>query len=508
MEEFLMSTSFSHVFIEELTNNLNPKITRYFSDNKDSNKFFSQSLHEMVNSLVQSELANYTERDALKSLYSKKMRLRRSKKARYLKRCSDMIDTEEYKNGSDKYFLRATLIQYSLTPEDKRNLVFDGQSFKSIEQAKLEDIKEWSEDDYSLMIEYPGEDKLTSTAVIGNYKNDVLIDILLILQRQYNFDLRQATYAVLEELKNQPLFAAKNNIVNVGKADGTDIHEITIYKDGEKNKDKALKITFSSRSVKNGVIKILDQTDNQILSYLLSAWDSRTPVTSSTHSIKVIDLLRYIKPNRNNYSSTDYKTMIERVEKIYDIGVKNINKETTNKGMHIISAYEYNPITRIITYAFDPFYMNEFHNIRIRKMSSKPLMILTNNVSKILYSSFMDQRHNAYKAFRERNETPDAYVIPFAYNYLLYWCNFGEENKKRSYHDDIIDALEDFKQHDILIKDYVYLPTKKIYKITFFPLSEDEIKDFDYYYNVKELPLDETLDETLDTNLFIPTIED
>lgn len=119
----------------------------------------------------------------------------------------------------------------------------------------------------------------------------------------------------------------------------------------------------------------------------------------------------------------------------------------------------------------------------------------------------MEQRHNAYKRFSERGENPDEYIIALEYNYLLYWCNFGELNKKRSYHEDIMEALDDFKQHKVMVKDYVYLPTRKIYKITFFPLSDDEIKDFDYYYNIKA-SVDETLDEDTQLNLFIPTIED
>jgi hypothetical protein len=111
--------TFSHVFIEELLKNINPALIQYYSEHEGQSKFFSQSLHEIVQNLVQSELSGSAEKEELKLVYAKKMKLRLQKKTRYLKKCSDMIDTKEYLSDSDKYFLRATLIQYNMTPEDK-----------------------------------------------------------------------------------------------------------------------------------------------------------------------------------------------------------------------------------------------------------------------------------------------------------------------------------------------------------------------------------------------------
>ena len=67
------------------------------------------------------------------------------------------------------------------------------------------------------MIDYPGEEKLTSSTIIGNYKSDLIIDICYIIKQLYDFDLNRATYAVLEYFKNKPLFAAQPGSISVIK---------------------------------------------------------------------------------------------------------------------------------------------------------------------------------------------------------------------------------------------------------------------------------------------------
>lgn len=500
---------FSHVFIEELIDNLDPHLKDYYEENKGKNKFFSKSLHKIVEELVQDDLGNSTEQSELRKAFTRKTKTRNAKKNRYLKKCQDMIDTKMYLNGpDDKYFLKDTLIHYNMTAESKRSMLFEGMSFEEKEQEKFHDVAEWAHDENSFMIDYPGEDRLTANMIANNYKSDVSIEIYKIIKKQYGFDLNRATYAVMDDLRNQPIFAAKSGSVNVSKLNGDGSpREIVIYKSEDHSKKLVISLPEQMKSLdEDGSFKIFDQIDNQILSYLLNNWEHK-PSTSDFYGVKVLDILKAIRPKRKGFNPSDYENVVRRIERMYEVGIKDLNKNS-DEAMRIISSFRYDRNEKFIFYAFDPFYMDKSHNLRIRKMSSTPLTILSNNAAKILYASFMEQRRNAYKQFKERGVEPDEYVIPFAYNFLLYYCNFGEENKKKSYHEDIIDALDNLKENHILIKDYQYLPTRKIYKISFYPLSEDEIKDFDYYYNIKELPIDETLDEATQINLFIPTIEE
>ena len=64
--------TFSHVFIEELLKNINPALIQYYSEHEGQSKFFSQSLHEIVQNLVQGELSGSAEREELKLVYAKK----------------------------------------------------------------------------------------------------------------------------------------------------------------------------------------------------------------------------------------------------------------------------------------------------------------------------------------------------------------------------------------------------------------------------------------------------
>lgn len=495
-------TIYSHVFINELTTHLDKKITDFYKDNFGKNKFFSKSLLTIVEELVQSEMEDVVGKEALRKLARNKQHNKITKKKRYYKKCCDMVDTNERNNDSDKYFMRNTLIQYNLTAEDKRQLLFEGMSLEDMELKKLKEIEEWATSSETLMIEYPGEDKQTPASIASNFKIDVFLNILKIIKLQYNYDLNRATYAVMNDLRNQPLFSAHRN---TAVADNDlNPRELTIYKseDGEKK----LVITFPEEMVDaKGRLKLLDAKDEAILSYLINRWDEKLP-TATIHGVPVLDIVQAVNPDRKRqtYESED---IVKRVSRMYEIGVKGINKSRVDEGMRIISGFRYDAATQYIYYAFDPFYMDRYNNLKIRKMSSTPLKILSNDASKILYSSFMEQRRNAYKQAKERGVIPEEYVIPLEYNYLLYWCNFGDQNKRKNYHNDIIAALDDYKDNGILIKDYTYIPNKKIYIITFYALTEDEIKDFDFYYNIKEIPVEEE-EEMENLNFFLPVIDD
>lgn len=62
-----------------------------------------------------------------------------------------------------------------------------------------------------------------------------------------------------------------------------------------------------------------------ILSYLLSRWDNKSP-SMNVYSIKIIDVLKYIKPKRKKFGTSDYDSVAARIARMYEIGIKGIDK--------------------------------------------------------------------------------------------------------------------------------------------------------------------------------------
>ena len=108
------SIKYSKSFIKKITSKVDPAIIEYHENRKDRYKIFNKPIESFVESVLIEELGT-TDRIELRKIAGVKKKALIRKKNRYYKNCSDMVETNEWKNESDSYFYRDALTVYNLT---------------------------------------------------------------------------------------------------------------------------------------------------------------------------------------------------------------------------------------------------------------------------------------------------------------------------------------------------------------------------------------------------------
>lgn len=501
---------FSHVFIKELVDKMDEDLVQYYYNNVKKNKYFARPLQDTVKIIMDEQIStisveNITEDLTnvgalqLKSLYSKRMKNRSTKKKRYYKKCKDMYDLK-IKDGDDNhYFMWKTLSLYNISAAS-----FDGADFEKLEKERLEMIERWSIDSNTKMIAYPGEEVQTPRSLIVNFEMDVVINILSLIEKEYEFDLNRATYAVVEDFKNDPIFSAVSSKVKKDSLqDGKEgFKEIVINKTPDGTKQMIMEIPVS-RFNEKGEFKILDDVDKSILSYLILVWNDK-PSNMPVAVAKIRDIIKAVYGIDMNTRKIKRAEIKERIARICEFGMKDYDNGEIKGRTRIISSYKVTGDDEYIHYTIDPIYLDEYNYVRIRKMSSAPLSRLSTKAARILYSAFMEQRRIAYKQSIERGIEPKNYVMPFDYSYFMYWCNFGRMTKAQL-QNEITSALDDFIENHIIVQRYKNEPANQRIYIVFDVLTEEEIKDYDFYYDIHQIS--EKEDDIEQMNLFLPCMD-
>ena len=263
-------------------------------------------------------------------------------------------------------------------------------------------------------------------------------------------------------------------------------------------------LTFPPDLFDKGGVTLFDQRDQQILSYLLLCWD-QSHSSIRPLAVRIIDIYHAISGNaKSNPSVNQYRDIWFRCYKMWATGFEGYSGDNVTGGRRLISECSLDEQNNVIYFVISDYLYDQFTNNKIRKMPAEQLKQLEDNTAKILFYPFMKQRVSAYETALENKMTVECYPMYIQYESFLLWVNFGNSNR-RDNHAAIIDALEEFRQKEIFVKAYKYLPQKRLYYIEFFALSDVEIQDLDFYFNRHDPEDTEEVIEQL--SIFTPLLD-
>lgn len=491
------SIKFSKSFINKISNKIDPDLIEYHANRKNRYKAFNKPFESFVEKVLIDELGT-TDRTELRKISTMKKRMMVRKKARYYKTCADMVEAHEWKNESDIYFYKDALTVYNLTGQ----LILNGNEypdFPAMEKEQLRIIKDWSTDINTKLISFPGQGKKTPKSQERDFICDLTINVLNIAEEDYGFDLSSVTYVGVDDISAKSLFVNKKQIVTK-----QDIRngKLEVYR-SEDGKHRTL-ITFPPDMFKKKEsIQLFDSRDMQILSYLILQWEQSSSSVLPL-PIRIIDIYHAITGNiRLNPSKNQYDDIWNRCYKMWALGFEGYSGDTFTGGRRLIAECERDEKQNIIYIVMSQYLMDEIKENKIRKMPAEPLNELEDNTARILYYPFMKQRVSAYETAIEKGIEVDIYPMQIKYESFLRWVNFGDGNKKNN-NAAIVEALEEYKEKGIFIKNYRYIATKQMYYIEFFALTDIEIQDLDFYFNKSEDNPEDVIDQL---NLFTPIID-
>lgn len=471
-----MEVNYAKSFVRQMTDKIDPELVGYYKEEKEKNKLFDRPLEKIVEQILKEEL-NETDKAVLsKVAYAKKKVLAR-KKSRYYKSCEEMVKTEAWKKGGDNYFFRDHLTVYNMTGALMLNDVLY-MDFQTMERDMLENIKKWSKNKETRMIDFPGQGKKTPKSREKDFLLDLTINIFKIAEQDYGYDLSSAVYVGVDEISSNALFTWKKQSV---KETDLENGKLEVYRSEDGKKRTVM--TFQPEAFKDKKsVTLFDSTDLQILSYLLLQWE-RNYSTTMPLPVRIIDIYHAINGNtKKKPSAKHYEEIWNRCYKLWSLGFESYSEDNIVGGRRIIADLQFDKENNIIYYTMSQFLTDEIRDGKIRKMPAEQLNRLEDNVARILYYPFMKNRVAAYEAAKRNRMGGDCYPMQIRYESFLRWINFGKSTKKEN-NDAIMEALEEFKEKSIFVKNYRYVTTKGAYYIEFYPLTEMEIQDLDFYFN-------------------------
>ena len=493
----MSSIKFSKSFINKISSKIDPELVEYHATRQNRYKAFDKPLESFVERVLVNELGT-TDRTELRKLSTIKKRMMVRKKSRYYRICSDMVEAQEWKNESDVYFYRDALTVYNLTGQ----LILNNKEypdFPSMEKEQLRIIKDWATDVETKLINFPGQGKKTPKSQERDFIGDLTINILNIAEEDYGFDLSSVIYVGVDDISAKSLFVNKKQIVTKQDIQNG---KLEVYR-SEDGKHRTL-ITFPPDMFKKKEsIQLFDSRDMQILSYLILQWEQSSSSILPL-PIRIIDIYHAVTGNvKLKPSKNQYDDIWNRCYKMWALGFEGYSGETFTGGRRLIAECELDDKQHIIYIVMSQYLMDEIKENKIRKMPAEPLNELTDNTARILYYPFMKQRVSAYETAMEKEMEVTVYPMQIKYESFLRWVNFGDGTKKDN-NTAIMEALEEYKEKGIFIKNYRYIATKQMYYIEFFALTDIEIQDLDFYFNKSEENPEDVIDQL---NLFTPIID-
>lgn len=491
------SIKYSKSFINKISSKIDQDLIEYYQSRRNRYKVFDKPFESFVEHILVEDLGTTDRMELRKMSYVKKKSYAR-KKLRYYKTCCDMVETNEWKNESDTYFFRDALTVYKLTGQ----LILNNKEypdFPSMEQEQLFIIKDWAMNVESKLINSPSQGKKTPRMQERDFMTDLTINILNIAEEDYGFDLSTVTYVGVDDISAKSLFVNKKQTVTKQDIQNG---KLEVYR-SEDGQHRTL-ITFPPDMFKKkDSIQLFDSRDMQILSYLILQWEQSSSSILPL-PIRIIDIYHAISGNvKSKPSKNQYDDIWNRCYKMWALGFEGYSGENFTGGRRLIAECERDEKQNIIYIIMSQYLMDEIKENKIRKMPAEPLNELTDNTARILYYPFMKQRVSAYETALEKEMDVSVYPMQIKYESFLRWVNFGNGSKKDN-NAAIMEALEEYKEKKIFVKNYKYLATKQMYYIEFYALTEIEIQDLDFYFNRSNENPEDVIDQL---NFFSPVID-
>ena len=469
---------FSTHLIESIQARLNPKLADFYNKNSQRSKSYSESYTELIREILEKECDNKDSK-SMSKLETSKRHSRAGKRRRYYKKCQDMLDAKMWEaTDIDAFFCRDIVLSYNfLTNTEKLDRVYGDETIENLCYEKLDEVRKWASDNNSLMIDYPGTERKTPKAMYSNFIVDLTIDILRVINENFSGDLASKTASYVDNVSENVLFGIASERIPINRNGPT---EVMIYKNEEHT--SWIKIIYNGIDDEEDYVTLFDTKDFDIAAYITTRL-MQAPPTQRAALIRKLDIVRvYIGGSNRRPSKSDYNAVTKRMKKLATMQFICSNFGNAEWGAFrlIGDIFEKKIGGEDYYECHSSGYIEEqIENGMILRMPTDPEDNVNNAAAKLLRPLFMKQRIRIYRMIASGQKENGPYTAMYKHHDFMAYVNFGDGNRKDG-RDAICRALDAYMKSGKMIKDYSYSRITDTYKITFYELSETEIKDIDF----------------------------
>ncbi|MFC5449142.1 hypothetical protein ACFPOG_12790 [Paenibacillus aestuarii] len=332
---------------------------------------------------------------------------------------------------------------------------------------RLKELEAWATDRESRLMEFPylkTKQKFQIEKAIDNDIVHIICDFLKVHPKKNWISIRS------EEMVEYPIFTdGLKKMKNVLYNSGTTI----AYDDYKLSDDRVLRLLISADEndeVQLDKTFMLDETDSEIFELIMQQRDERF-IKEKTITFDINPIVNRIY---GNHGSKAYELLEGRLMKFHRFAIEG---RTSGKDTKTTFAYNLFQSVKVIKSATAGIYgevefSDTLHQQLITnqtvKIYSHLIHRLENRMSKILIYAFQKERLDAHLHGRDVKQH---FEYSFFTNRIRFRYKKIETNLKQ-----ITDSLQEFKNANILIKDFKRVGNG--FNITLTPLSESEKADF------------------------------
>lgn len=458
--------------ISSLADNLNETLVNFFEI--EHVKIFT--IYSSLNDLIAETLLQYVKEEngksELRSIYGIQVKMRRQKKNRWLKTLEENID--KYEIGNKKHPFYTIQHNFEILPGHSFLKLYDTKDVKLAIKKCDDSIKEWAENDKSLLIEYPLISDKTKTQILSSFQIDLIINLIDSIITYWDGNIEAYFAKKPEILLDTPFFSPNRYSVPLQQSVDSYVADLISF-DAENTVFQMLVSGDSEHIEDRQKVKVFDSKDNQLLLTLLNNikldfYESRAI------TIEIGTLAKALNSRPNKHCYEDVKT---RLHTMAGTTFRLYRKDNPDEALLTFNFFD-----NVMTPEKDgkEYAIVTFGNILFDAVTKKQMIAVTASsynsleldLSRLLYHNLQKERITL-----SSSSVPDenGYLVKsYDYSYFQRIILF----KKRKKADNILlikQTLQEFVDKKIALANFEYQQSKGSFTLYFFNLTDDEKSD-------------------------------
>lgn len=478
----------SYQLIDDLSGYVDPKFYEIFNSVQRA-----YSLDIPIKPLIEETLNSFLD-DLDKTSFQKAARNEKKNRKRTKQRLESKIYSlcSSLPLDDDKHPFHRTIVVYNNTSADQQSMLFGSKNLSEIIEDNLKAVSEWANTNTSMLIECPTLAFLSEKKVLKYLKSDLFLEICEVVASEFEGDLKSYLRVYPNILTTNPLFGIKRmNLEIVSLQTNKLIEDLIFGNSGLKTIYTTTEHSVTPRS--------LDEKDRDLIITALS-YASSNFVTDRTIILPLRTYAKVLAPNTNNPSSVYNDMAMKRINSYpyYTYQIIDSSGRVMSDTFNIVDRVRIiKPDGDLLTYNDDDLSVHysgdtlvemvmgsiiveETINAESVSVSKNLVNKLENEMAKLIVIAIQQERINCF--YRNGNHN-----LSGTYDYIFFQKVARMPTKRKK--DNImyiVKALTEFKEKNIIVKDFRVLTNNSI-EIHFHPLSQAEQDDLAFFNKPKKI---------------------
>ena len=448
--------------IEEILRYADPSLISFYSNMREIYSFESETIEDEVDSILM-ELQEKSKSD-LRGLYENEIHGMNNKRHQWAKKA--MRNREEYPVHDQRSYFRNIILEMARRPQECMER-YGTTSPKEVADRICDAVQEWRRSDRPF-VEFPTFPDIGRISPYGVFRNDMKMNILLIIMKEFNGNLNNWSVKHISDLVAMPIFSGQSGLVQVEEI-SRKLYAVIFQSEGYMVRYADLDPASTSLETK---IPVFNKTDMEVASFLLNnteyGIDELQSDAEQTTTLTAIASQVFRTKRPTNLQKDRIRENLNKLSNKIEIRDKASGYEYVG---NVLDHYEIMPKDERgqvqVNYAFSDSVKKQALQRRLLSVPSSRFNALRTGYAKTLYFQLQLQR---IRLAQEGASMTKSFPLNFFIRAML--LRYKGTSKIKTI---VKEALDELKEATELFEDYSIRGRE--YTITFCPLSPQELAD-------------------------------